>query len=114
MEITIAQVKQQLDDHEKHCDERHRVLDHKMAEFSADMKNMKENMAELREDMRVLRTEFTALRGEFTSLRGDVDRKIDALRKDVRSDLKWGLGISVAFMSFVMGAVTWISQMPGI
>ena len=101
MEISIAEVKQQLDNHEKHCDERHQAVDSTLIRLSSDMENMKENMAELRADMRVLR-------GEMANLRSDVDRKIDVLR----SEMRWNTGFVVGFITLAIAVSTYINQLP--
>ena len=119
MEIPVSEVKQQLDSHEKHCDERHQTFNTTLARLSADVirlasdvDNIKTNIAELKQDMRSLRSDvdnrIEALRSEINALRNDVDNRIEALRSEIR----WMMGASVGFISLLIIASTYIGQLP--
>ena len=115
MEVSVAQVKQQLDNHETHCNERHQVIDTALTRLSADVirltsdvENIKTNMTEMREDMRVLR-------GEMATLRSDVDNRIESLRsevRDLRSEMRWMLGAAVGFLTLAIVVSTYIIRLP--
>ena len=113
MEVTASQVKQQLDGHEKHCEERHQVinttltrLSNDVIQLTSDVENIKENLREIREDMRGLRRDVDA---KIDGLRDYVDSRIDGLRKEMasqRSEMRWLMGMGVGFLSLLFTATS--------
>ena len=93
MEVTASQVKQQLDSHEAHCEERHRAINITLTKLSSDVENIKENLREMREDMREARRE--------------ADKREEALRREMR----WMGGGIVGFMTFALGVSTYINSL---
>ena len=98
MEITAEQVKQQLDSHEKHCEERHQVINTTLTRLSSDViqltsdvENIKENLREMREDMREARRE--------------ADKREEALRREMR----WMGGGIVGFLTLVIAVTNLIT-----
>ena len=100
MEITVARVGQPLDGHEKHCEERHQVinstlarLSHDVTRLTSDVENIKENLREMREDMR--------------EARRDADNRDATLRREMR----WMGGGIVGFMTFALAVSTYINSL---
>ena len=115
MEITAEQVKQQLDGHEKHCEERHQVinatltrLSHDVTRLTSDVENIKENLREIREDMRGLRRDVD---DKIDGLRDYVDNKIEGLRTEMsglRREVRWTVGMGVGFLSLLVTVLEFV------
>ena len=115
METTAAEVKQQLDSHEQHCNERHQAINITLTRLTSDVENIKNTVGNMQQDIHGLRGEMSDLRGEMSTLRRDVDNKIDGLRADMenrfeamRREMRWMMGMGVGFLSLLITVSSFI------